>query len=98
MAQQTKTIHPFFSEKSILFPVLLLSGIGIIMVYSASSAISMESHNTVFYYMKKQALFLGISLCVMFVAASFPYKLYKSISYIILFTAIAMLVAVLVPA
>ncbi|MBC8439075.1 MAG: putative lipid II flippase FtsW [Deltaproteobacteria bacterium] len=97
MAQLTKTIHPFFSEKSILFPVLLLSGIGIVMVYSASSAISMESHNTVFYYMKKQALFLGISLCVMFVAASFPYKLYKNISYIILFTAIAMLVAVLIP-
>ena len=98
MAEQIKTMHPFFSEKSILFPVLLLSGIGIVMVYSASSAISMESHNTVFYYMKKQALFFGISLIIMFVAASFPYKLYKNISYIILFTAIAMLVAVLVPA
>ena len=98
MAEKTKTIHPFFSEKSILFPVLLLSGIGIVMVYSASSSISMESHNTVFYYMKKQALFLGISLIVMFVAASFPYKLYKSISYIILFAAIALLVAVLIPA
>jgi len=98
MAVKTKTIHPFFSEKSILFPVLLLSGIGIIMVYSASSSISMESHQTLFYYMKKQALFLGISLCVMFVAASFPYKLYKNISYIILFVAIALLVAVLVPA
>ncbi|RLB91522.1 MAG: putative lipid II flippase FtsW [Deltaproteobacteria bacterium] len=97
MSEQTKTIHPFFSEKSILFPVLLLSGIGIVMVYSASSSISMDNHNTVFYYMKKQAIFMGISLCVMFVAASFPYKLYKSISYIILFTAIAMLVAVLFP-
>ncbi len=98
MAVQTKTIHPFFSEKSILFPVLLLSGIGIVMVYSASSAISMEGHNTAFYYMKKQGLFLIISLCVMFVAASFPYKFYKNISYIILFVAIALLVAVLIPA
>jgi len=97
MAEQIKTIHPFFSEKSILFPVLLLSGIGIVMVYSASSSISMDNHNTVFYYMKKQAIFMGISLCVMFVASSFPYKLYKSISYIILFTAISMLVAVLFP-
>jgi cell division protein FtsW len=97
MAAKTKTIHPFFSEKGILFPVLLLSGIGIVMVYSASSAISMESHNTVFYFMKKQALFLAMSLSVMFVAASFPYKFYKNISYIILFAAIALLVAVLVP-
>ncbi len=94
----TNTIHPFFSEKSILFPVLLLSGIGIIMVYSASSAISLQNHDTLFYYMKKQALFFGISLCVMFVTASFPYKLYKSISYVILFFAIALLVAVLIPA
>jgi len=98
MAEPTKTIHPFFSEKSILFPVLLLSGIGIIMVYSASSAISMETHNTLYYYMKKQAFFIGISLCVMFVTASFPYTLYKSFSYIILFAAIALLIAVLVPA
>ncbi len=98
MAEHVNTIHPFFSEKSILFPVILLSGIGIIMVYSASSAISMESHDTLFYYMKKQLLFLGISLCVMFVTASFPYKLYRSFSYIILFAAIALLVAVLFPA
>ncbi|MBW2654667.1 MAG: putative lipid II flippase FtsW [Deltaproteobacteria bacterium] len=98
MAEHTKTIHPFFSEKSILFPVILLSGIGIIMVYSASSSISMETHDTAFYYMKKQALFLGISLIVMFVAASFPCKLYRSLSYLILFVAVALLVAVLFPA
>ncbi|MBU1342343.1 MAG: putative lipid II flippase FtsW [Proteobacteria bacterium] len=97
MTESAKTIHPFFSEKCILFPVILLSGIGIVMVYSASSAISMETHHTLFYFMKKQALFFGISLCVMFVTASFPYKLYKSIAYIILFAAIALLVAVLFP-
>jgi len=98
MAEPIKTIHPFFRVKTILFPVILLSGIGIVMVYSASSAISMEAHNSLFYYVKKQALFFGISLCVMFVTASFPYKLYKSFSYIILFTAIGLLVAVLFPA
>ncbi len=97
MATLTKTIHPFFSEKSILFPVILLAGIGIVMVYSASSSISMETHNNLFFYMKKQAFFLGISLCVMFVTASFPYRLYRSFSYVILFAAIALLVAVLVP-
>ena len=93
-----KRLHPFFSIKSILFPVLLLAGIGIVMVYSASSAISMEDHNTLFYYMKRQSIFLGIALCIMFVAASFPYKLYKSLAYIILLAAIGLLIAVLVPA
>ncbi len=97
MTDMIKPIHPFFSEKSILFPVIVLGGIGIIMVYSASSSISMENHDTLFYYMQKQALFFAISLCVMFVTASFPYKLYKSFSYIILFAAIGLLVAVLFP-
>jgi len=97
MHNLTKSIHPFFSEKTILFPVILLSGIGIIMVYSASSAISMESHNNLLFFVKKQSFFLAISLCVMFVTASFPYKLYKSFSYIILFFAIVLLVAVLFP-
>ncbi len=91
-------LHPFFKEKSILFPVLLLAGIGLVMVYSASSAISMEDHNTLFYYMKRQAIFLALSLGVMYTAASFPYKLYKSFAYIILFAAVALLIAVLIPA
>ncbi|MCP3941270.1 MAG: putative lipid II flippase FtsW [Desulfobacteraceae bacterium] len=93
-----RTMHPFFSEKTILFPVLLLSCIGIVMVYSASSSISMDDHNNLFYYMQKQALFFCISLCVMFVTASFPYRLYKSFAYIILMTSIGLLIAVLFPA
>jgi cell division protein FtsW len=98
MTRTSSSMHPFFSEKSILFPVILLCGIGIIMVYSASSSISLQNHDSLFFYMKKQALFFGISLCVMFVAASFPYQLYKSIAYVILFIALALLVAVLIPA
>lgn len=94
----TRRIHPIFREKGLLFPVLLLCGIGIVMVYSASSAISMEEHNTLFYYMKRQSMFLGLSLCVMFVAASFPHKLYNSFAYIILLAALVLLIAVLVPA
>ncbi len=91
-------LHPFFSEKGLLFPVLLLSCIGIVMVYSASSSISMEEHNNLFYYMKRQALFFFISLCVMFVTASFPYRLYRSFAYIILLASLGLLSAVLFPA
>jgi len=97
MTTRTHDIHPFFQEKVLLVPVVLLSLIGIIMVYSASSAISMENHNTVFYYMKKQSLFCFISLVIMFVTASFPYRLYKNFAYIILMAAIGLLFAVMVP-
>ena len=98
MTKPADTLHPILNEKAILFPVLLLSGIGIIMVYSASSSIGMETHGSAFFYMKKQVLFFCISLCVMFVTASFPYKFYRNFSYFILFAAILLLVAVLFPA
>lgn len=93
----SKSTHPFLTEKAILFPVLLLSGIGIIMVYSASSAISMEAHNTVYYFMKKQSIYLAISLVVMFVTASLPYQTYKHFAYVILLAAITLLIMVLIP-
>src|SRR6056297_3235110 len=51
-------LHPFFKEKAILFPVLILTGIGLVMVYSASCSISMDAHNTLFYYLKRQSIFL----------------------------------------
>lgn len=93
----THTIHPFFKEKSILFPVILLAGLGVIMVYSASSAISMKTHDSVFYFMQKQAFFCVISLGLMFVAASFPYQFYKPMAYVILVASLALLCLVLVP-
>ncbi len=91
-------LHPFFREKSILFPVLILAGIGLVMVYSSSCAISLDEHNSLFYYFKRQAIFFCLSLCIMYVTASFPYKLYKSVAYIILFAAFGLLIAVLFPA
>ncbi|WP_462269399.1 putative lipid II flippase FtsW [Desulfobacter sp.] len=91
-------LHPFFKEKTILFPVLILTGIGLVMVYSASCTISMDEHNTLFYYLKRQSIFLFISLGIMYVTASLPYKLYKNMAYLILIAAIGLLVAVLIPA
>jgi cell division protein FtsW len=58
----------------------------------------MDEHNTLFYYLKRQSIFLFISLGIMYVTASLPYKLYKSMAYIILIAAIGLLVAVLIPA
>jgi cell division protein FtsW len=91
-------MHPVFREKTLLFPALILCCIGIVMVYSASSAISMQAHDTLFYYMQRQLIFFGISLCVLFVAASFPYRLYKHLAYLILMVSFGLLTAVLVPA
>lgn len=90
-------LHPFFSEPCILFPVLLLAGMGIIMVYSASSALALKSCGNTRYYMQRQLLFFIISLVLMFATASFPYRLFKVLAYFLLAVAVIMLCAVHIP-
>ncbi len=89
--------HPFLSEAAILFPVVMLAGIGIIMVYSASSALALERFGNPRYYMQRQLLFFCISFFFMFVMASFPYRFFKIFAYFILAVAVAMLCAVQFP-
>ncbi len=89
--------HPFFKEKPILFPVILLCGLGIIMVYSASSAIGHDSFGSHYHFVKRQALFCGVSIVVMFILASFPYRYLKAFAYILLGMALLLLFAVMIP-
>ncbi len=49
----------------ILFSVLFLTGIGIVMVYSASSALALKKFGTGYYFLKKQAIFALTGLLVM---------------------------------
>jgi cell division protein FtsW len=93
----TRSVHPILKERLLLFPALMLCGIGIVMVYSASSAISMQTHNTLFYFLQRQIIFFCISLGVLLVAASFPYRFYNKLAYVILFIALICLSAVLIP-
>jgi cell division protein FtsW len=93
----SRSVHPILKERLLLFPALMLCGIGIVMVYSASSAISMQTHNTLFYFLQRQIIFFCISLGVLLVAASFPHRFYNKLAYIILFIALICLTAVLIP-
>jgi len=45
-------------DLTILFPVLFLVGIGIVMVYSASSALALKKYGTDYYFLKKQVILL----------------------------------------
>jgi len=92
-----KIIHPFFSESAILFPVLLLAGMGIIMVYSASSALASGQHLSSRFYMQRQLLFFFAGFCAMFIMSVFPYRLFKILAYFLLVLAVALLCAVHVP-
>jgi cell division protein FtsW len=92
-----KKIHACFGESAILFPVLLLVGMGIVMVYSASAALAVTRFDNNLFYMQRQAAFALLSLGVMFSTAFLPYRIFKVFAYFFMGLAVAMLVAVQVP-
>jgi len=99
MKTKQTTTHPHEAVTAgsydipLMFPVLFLVGIGIVMVYSASSALALKKYGTDFYFLKKQALFALIGLLVLVVCKHVPYKIYRHLTYPLLLVSILFLVA-----
>lgn len=81
----------------LLFPVLFLVGIGVVMVYSASSALALKKFGTDYFFLKKQAFFALLGIIVLVVCRHFPYRLYRQLSYPLLLLSLLFLIAVLLP-
>lgn len=82
-------------DLKLLFPVLLLVGLGIVMVYSASSALAFKRYGSDFYYLKKQALFAGLGICGLVLCRHLPYRLLRPLAYPLLGITLGLLIAVL---
>jgi cell division protein FtsW len=78
----------------LLFPVLFLVGVGIVMVYSASSAVALKKFGTSYYFLKKQAIFAGLGVFVLVFCRHFPYRFYRPMTYPLLVTAMVLLLAI----
>ena len=78
----------------LLFPVLFLVGIGIVMVYSASSAVALKKYGADTHFLKKQALFAFIGLVALVACRHFPYRWYRPLAYPLLLAALGLLLAV----
>ncbi|MDY6905294.1 MAG: putative lipid II flippase FtsW [Thermodesulfobacteriota bacterium] len=92
MIQQKKEKAGFlYMDISLLFPALLLAGIGIVMVYSASSHIAVERFADDAYFLKRQTIFLVIGLFVMFACRYVTYKMFRVLAYLMLVAAFACL-------
>ncbi len=68
-------------DVQLLFPVLFLVGIGIVMVYSASSALALKKFGSDYFFLKKQALFALAGIIVLVIGRHFPYKYYRPMAY-----------------
>jgi cell division protein FtsW len=82
---------------SLLFPVLFLVGIGVVMVYSASSAVALKEYGSDYYFLKKQALFSLMGLLTLVTFRRVPYRLFRFLAYPLLVLSMFLLICVLVP-
>jgi cell division protein FtsW len=79
----------------LLFPVLFLVGIGIVMVYSASSALALKKFGSSTFFLRRQGLFALVGLVALVVGRHVPYRWWRPLSYPLLGTALGLLAAVL---
>ena len=68
-------------DVQLLFPVLFLVGIGVVMVYSASSALALKKFGSDYFFLKKQTVFALMGIIVLVACRHFPYRLYRQLSY-----------------
>lgn len=86
--------QPQAYDVHLLFAVLFLVGIGIVMVYSASSAVAVKKYGSDLHFLRKQALFSLIGIVALVICSHIPFRLYRSLTYPILLLAIGLLAAV----
>lgn len=95
MAVEEQKIPKLTYDIMLLFPVLLLVGIGIVMVYSASSALALKKFGSEYFFLKKQALFAAGGIIALVVYKHIPYRWYQLLAYPILLLALGFLAAIL---
>jgi cell division protein FtsW len=83
-----------FYDVQLLFPVLFLVGIGIVMVYSASSALAIKKFGSDYFFLKKQALFAFAGIVVLVVSRHFPYRYYRVLAYPLLGLSLVLLAVI----
>ena len=87
-------------DQGLLWVTLILLGIGLVMVYSASIAIAEAEKavgNNSSYYLTRQAIFIVISLFAAVVAFNIPISLWQKFAPYLFLLGLALLILVLIP-
>jgi cell division protein FtsW len=79
----------------ILLVALILMGLGIVMVYSASAILAAEKFNDSLYFLKKQVLFGAGGVLFMVIAMNLNYHVWQKLAYPILGLSFVLLALVL---
>ena len=97
MTTSTETRKSVSYDPLLLGSILLLVGLGLVMVYSASAITAQDKLGDSFFFLKRQAVAAGLGLVAMAVAMKMGYRRMARLAYPLLVLAVLLLVAVLIP-
>ena len=95
MAEKKST--GFGYDYMILIPVILLAGLGLVLVYSASSHLAAHRLGDSYFYLRRQALFCMLGVALMIMAKNIPCTVYSKMAYPLLFASFGLLVFLVIP-
>jgi len=78
-------------------PVIMLAGIGVVMVYSASSIVAADRYGDAAYFLKRQLIWVALGGMAMLLTQRIHYAAFRRLTPLLLLLAVASLVLVLVP-
>ncbi len=84
-------------DNSILLLSVVMTCLGVVMVYSASSIMAEKRFADGFFFLKRQGLFAVLGFLVMMIAMQVDYKHLQKLAVAIFFGSVALLVLVLLP-
>jgi cell division protein FtsW len=85
-------------EGRILFvAVYILTGFGIVMIYSATAIYAEHAYKHLHYFLIRQLFYVGLGTAGLFIAASVPVNFWREQARPIILIAVALLVAVFLP-
>jgi cell division protein FtsW len=81
----------------ILIPVIFLVGLGLVLVYSASSNLAEHDLGDSYFYLKRQALFCIAGLALMILAKNIPCTFYSKLAYPLLLISLGLMISLIIP-
>ena len=84
-------------NKTLLISVIILSLLGLLMIYSSSNIWAEYKFHDQFKYLKSQSLFLLIGYAIIFFISKIDYQIYYKYSNLILIICLILLILVLIP-
>jgi cell division protein FtsW len=95
MAPKKSSFYDY--DPILLISVLLLLGIGLVAVYSASSILAEARFGDHYFYLKRQAVYCLFGILLMIAAKNINYLVYRKLVYVFLGTSLLLLVLLLIP-